>query len=160
MFKSKWKYLFILFCLVIFLVECKKESPEGVTIAIKEITITVAPDTLLADGVSAATVTVIVKYSDGSFAEGKLVTFSTTLGNITPSDTTDANGKATATLTSSTVAGEATITIICSQRLKEISAVFTALGGDVYISSLAADPTSILADGVTTKKYKIGRAHV
>ncbi len=75
-------------------------------------TVTVAADpiSIIANGVSTTLITVSVKDAQNNPTPDQLVTFETTLGNITASATTDANGNATATLTSATSVGNATVT--------------------------------------------------
>ncbi|MBI4723029.1 MAG: hypothetical protein HY769_08575 [Candidatus Stahlbacteria bacterium] len=75
------------------------EAQENVYIA----SLTATPDTISANGASQSFITAAFKY-DGTNepADSLVVYFNATLGGITYLDTTDANGLATAVLTSST----------------------------------------------------------
>ena len=74
-------------------------------------TIQVNPNILMADGRSTAAVTVILDDGTGhSIPDGTLVHFSTTSGNLDPVTTVSSSGVARTTLTSSVIAGDATIT--------------------------------------------------
>jgi predicted extracellular nuclease len=66
------------------------------------------PSTLPVDNLSTLTATVTDQYGN-VVADGTLVSFTTSLGNVSPASATTVNGVATATL-SSTVAGVATVT--------------------------------------------------
>ena len=65
---------------------------------------------LKANGVDQTIITALVKTADNQAIEGELVSFSTTGGTITTPFTTDASGRASATLTSGQYNGEAIIT--------------------------------------------------
>jgi PKD repeat protein len=66
--------------------------------------------TLVADGAATAAITAHVKDVAGRGLPGYPLSFATTLGAITPAQTTDAQGNATATLTSAATVGVATVT--------------------------------------------------
>lgn len=74
------------------------------------ITLTAAPTSLLADGASTAALTAVVKDANGNPVPNQTVTFATTLGAITNAAVTNADGVATATLTSAQQVGVAQVT--------------------------------------------------
>ncbi len=69
-----------------------------------------APEIIMADGISTSDITAVFMYETGGPAEGLAINFTTTAGSVTPSDTTDALGVATAVLTSGTATDTATVT--------------------------------------------------
>ena len=73
--------------------------------------ISYAPHSIRANGASTSVITATVTDACGNGIPGVLVNFSTNLGSITPSDTSDANGVVNATLTSGVTPGIATVTI-------------------------------------------------
>ena len=74
------------------------------------IALTAAPTSLMADGASTATLTAVVKDANGNPVPNQTVAFATTLGAITNAAVTNANGVATATLTSVQEVGVAQVT--------------------------------------------------
>jgi len=74
------------------------------------VTLTAAPTSLLADGASTAALTAVVKDANGNPVPNQTVTFATTLGAITNAAVTNADGVATATLTSAQQVGVAQVT--------------------------------------------------
>jgi adhesin/invasin len=114
------------------------------------VSVAVDRDSLPADGLSAATVTATITYSDDSSVEGLEVKFYTTLGTITARDTTDSGGTVTAALISGTTAGTAEIAACCLKKTNSVHvAMFTVQDNGVYVSSLTAIPDSIPADGLS-----------
>jgi adhesin/invasin len=77
---------------------------------LSSVEVNASPTTLLADGLSTATITVVVKDAHNNPVPNQTVTFATTLGRITDSSVTDATGVATATLTSVQQVGLAQVT--------------------------------------------------
>jgi predicted extracellular nuclease len=72
------------------------------------VTLVAAPSTLQVGSLSTLTATVFDQFNN-PIADGVVVSFTTSLGNVSPASATTVNGVATATL-SSTVAGVATVT--------------------------------------------------
>ncbi|MFQ6058946.1 MAG: invasin domain 3-containing protein, partial [Anaerolineae bacterium] len=113
------------------------------------VTVEAASDSLPADGLSTAVITATVRDEWGNLvADGTSVAFTTTLGTITPTLGTTSQGVATTTLTAGTVAGTALVTATADSRLGFTQV--TLLPGPPSILTLAAYPTSLLADGLST----------
>jgi len=122
-------------------------------------TITANPTSIVADGLTTSTIT--VQLIDGSgnnlTAGGDVVVLNTNLGSIpaTPSD--NGNGTYTATLTSSTTVGPATIAgTVNGSGMADIATVaFTVVVPSPANSTITANPTSIVADGVTASTITV-----
>ena len=114
-----------------------------------------------ADGVTASTIKVQLKDSNGLdfIVSGGMVAITTSLGTI--SNVADSNdGTYTATLTSSTIVGTATLGFsingtTASGSASTTSVAFTMLPADASTSSIAASSSSIEADGVTTSTITV-----
>ncbi len=91
------------------------QAAETGTLAAIEVT--AADDTLIANGTSSTTITVLATDSSDTPVPDVTIQFVVTaLGSIDPtSATTDSNGEATATLTAGTTSGTATVTVIAVQ---------------------------------------------
>jgi hypothetical protein len=116
-------------------------------------TITANPTSIVADGESTSTITVLMKDANGNdlAASGGSVVLTSSAGTL--GVVTDNNdGTYTAVLRSSTTAGTATIsgTLNGAAITGTATVAFTAGAADVTRSTITASPTSILADGVTT----------
>ena len=123
-------------------------------------TISAAPSVIPADGASTSTVTVQLKDGAGAAITtgGDVVTLETTLGSLS-GVTDNANGSYTATLTAGTEAGTATITGTVNGMAINSSAIVTLANpnstADPATSTIAAAPSSIPADGVSTTTISV-----
>ncbi|MCH9662149.1 MAG: Ig-like domain-containing protein [Gammaproteobacteria bacterium] len=107
------------------------------------------PTTLTADGSSTSTISALVTDENGNPLSGQEVTFETTAGTIDlATATTGANGVATATLTSSTTAGTATVSATADSAVGTTDVEFSA--GAPATIAVSAEPTSLTADGSST----------
>ena len=77
--------------------------------AASQILVSAAADSIMADGKTNTTITARVLDAQGTPIQGRTVVFSTTIGDVTPSAQTNANGQATAQFSSGSV-GAAVIT--------------------------------------------------
>jgi hypothetical protein len=85
------------------------------------------PTTIFADGVSTSTITATVTGNDLPIS-GVVVTFTTTLGDISPiTTTTDVSGIATATLTSGNFSGIATVSVSVGSSNNSVDVEFVGL---------------------------------
>lgn len=92
--------------------------------------------------------TVTVRWSTGGVAQqNKLISFTTTRGSITPQATTDANGNATVTV-SSTTSGPGIITATATGVSAQLHVSFIATVANAI--SLQASPTTIPTHGTST----------
>ena len=116
-------------------------------------TITAAPTSILANGVTTSTITVQLKDANGNdlTSGGDTVGLATTLGSL-GSVTDNSDGTYTATLTSATSTGNATVTgTVNAAAISDNATVdFTPGPADATQSTITAAPTSIVANGVTT----------
>lgn len=106
------------------------------------------PVSLVADGISTGNATMLVFDEYGNPVSGETVYFSTNLGKITRSSLTDAAGVVTATVTSDTTAGTATILVTIGTVVHSNQINFVA--GPPAAITLTAAPTSLMADGAST----------
>ncbi len=116
-------------------------------------TVTVAanPASIVADGVSTSAITAIVTDQwSNPVTDGTVVTFTTNLGSFptTPYTTMTVDGAATATLTAGTDLGTATVTVSATHAFSSTAVQFVP--GKPYTVTVEADPTSVVADGVST----------
>ena len=121
-------------------------------------TITAAPTSIAADGAATSTITVQLKDANGNdlTAGGDAVTLATTLGTLgAVTDNTD--GTYTATLTSGTTAGTATVTGTVNTVAITDNAVvtFTVGAASAVTSTITAAPASITADGASTSTVTV-----
>ena len=114
--------------------------------------VTASPTSVTADGVTAATIAVLVEDANGNVVPGAAVTLSSTGGTAdtfgSATGVTNANGIFTTTL-ASTAAGMDTVT--ATEGSAQESATVTFNPGNPSGSTLivTASPTSVTADGVT-----------
>jgi adhesin/invasin len=107
------------------------------------------PIAIYADGVSTSTITATLT-EDGLPVEGMLVTFTTTLGNLSPlTATTDASGVALSTLTSGMLDGTALVTATTTVGSGSVEVEFMPVEPPVKVE-VSADPGVIEANGVST----------
>lgn len=102
-----------------------------------QVLLTVNTDRIAADGQENATVTARILDAQGTPIEGSTVFFATTIGDVTPSSQSDANGYATAQFSSGEV-GTAFIT--ASVNLAEGGSV----SGSTTVVAVPGDPNSIV----------------
>ncbi len=126
-------------------------------VSIASLSLASGSSSLLADGVSSTTCTASLESAQGSIVpDGTQVTFSSTAGDIDPTQngvqtsytTTTVNGQATATLTSPTNVGGATITVTAGGVSDTTTVQF--IPGAPAIITLTAKPASLTADGSST----------
>ena len=121
-------------------------------------TITAAPTSIVANGVTTSTITVQLKDANGNdlTSGGDTVGLATTLGSL-GSVTDNSDGTYTATLTSGTVTGSATVTGTVNAAAITDNAVVSFIPGpaDETQSTITAAPTSITANGVTTSTITV-----
>jgi adhesin/invasin len=110
---------------------------------------TAADQYIIADGQSSTTVDVLVRESGTNVAiPNESVAFATTLGTITGPTTTDANGHASAVITSGTIPGLDTVFIMVGQTLYD-TVTLSFLSPDPQNLVLTTDTTTILGDGLS-----------
>jgi adhesin/invasin len=115
-----------------------------VTLRALSLTLTIGQPSLLADGQSTIEVTARLLNSDGNPVSGASLDFTADLGSISSPHTTGADGRATATLTSSTTPGTCHISASYGSGVSVTAEVeFSS-----YDLSLCSYPSSLLADGV------------
>ncbi len=116
-------------------------------------TISAGAASLTADGASSTPITVRLKDAQGNFltASGGTVVISTNAGNVTAT-TDNGNGTYSATLTSSTLATTAAVTFTLggTAGTNQASVAFVAGAASAGTSTVAAAPTSIVANGIST----------
>ena len=115
--------------------------------------VTADPTSIEADGTSTTSITVQLKDANGNnlTAGGSAVTMSTTSGSLS-SVTDEGDGTYTATLTSSTTAGTATVGAkLGSDDLTPATVTFVPGAADAATSTLTASPTTgLVADGTAS----------
>ncbi len=126
--------------------------------AVATSTITADPTSIVADGSSTSTITVQLKDTNGNnlTASGGTVTLATTA--CTLSQVSDGgDGSYTATLTSATTVGTATVTgLLGNSAISDDADVrFIAGAVDLAEATITADPTSIVADGSSTSTITV-----
>ncbi len=122
-----------------------EENGDGLTAA--EISLLADPTSIIADGTSTSTITAIAKTATGQGVSGINISFGTDNGSITASGITDAEGKAMATLTSSTLQGAANVTASFGSISDTTTVTFSGGGGVTAASiKLTTDPISVKSD--------------
>ena len=110
--------------------------------------VTANPKQIPADGTSTSTITALVSDENHTpVPDGTPVQFTTSLGVVGPGTVQTTGGVATATLHSGTTAGTATVTVEAGALTEEVDVKFVAPPAHLTV---AADPTEIKADGVST----------
>ncbi len=131
-------------------------ASKPVTVQVGQGALSVDPQSILADGISTAILSVTLVDADGAPIPNALVSFSTDKGSIAEaSPKTDANGYASATLVS--VASQTDVTanitaVITHAGIRSTEIALVTMRG-VSIS-VSADPTKIPADGISTSLIK------
>ena len=123
-----------------------------------ESTISANPLQIDSDGSSTSTITVQLKDSNGNniTSGGDTVVITSSLGSV-GSVTDNGNGTYTATLTSGTVAGNASVSGIINGNSMENSVSVAILPGPVNATNttITASPTSIIASGSSTSQITV-----
>lgn len=110
------------------------------------LTLSAAPDQLIADGSSTSQITVVVKDVGGNLVPNQFVQFTTTGGQLAASSAnTGIDGKASVDLVAPTTAGQATVT--ASAGGLNQAAVITFGAGQPAIITSVVTPTLLAADG-------------
>ncbi|MCE5251014.1 Ig-like domain-containing protein [bacterium] len=120
---------------------------DSVAIIIKEvkargIELFANPSQIPANGISTSIITALLRDDNYNPIVGENIIFSTTLGTISSSDTTDTQGRAEATLVSDRRNGEATVTAKFKQHVTTIPVNFTGVKINV-----SASPENLFAGG-------------
>ncbi len=118
------------------------------SVIVKSVTLLAGASAITADGVDSVVIRATVLDTSDNAAPGVTVAFRTTLGAITTSVVTDADGIAEATLTSGIVAGSATVTATASGFSSSTSVTFIA--GVPVTATVVAAPSTILPNGTTS----------
>jgi hypothetical protein len=128
------------------------------TLSAANTTISANPASIVANGVSTSTLTVQAKDGNGNnlTASAGTVTLSTSAGSLS-SVTDNGNGTYTATLTSPTAVGTASITgtIAGGTIGNPTSVVFTAAPLSAANTTISANPASITANGTSTSTVTV-----
>jgi adhesin/invasin len=124
-------------------------------------TIVADPTSIIANGVTTSAITVTLKDANGNVrtSGGDDVFLTTTSGTLSSVED-EGNGTYTATLTSATVVGTATVTAYIGTddtggNIGTATVDFTVGPADATASTIVADPTSIIANGVTTSAITV-----
>jgi gliding motility-associated-like protein len=126
-------------------------------------TITANPSSILANGTSTSTITVQLKDSSNAnlTTSGGTVVVTTTAGTL-GTVTDNGNGTYTVTLTSSATAGTATLgfsingtTATGSNSTATVTFTTAVISADPTKSTIAANPTSIIANGTSTSTITV-----
>ncbi|MCD6097590.1 Ig-like domain-containing protein [bacterium] len=119
------------------------------------ITLSISPDSIPADGHSISNISATVRDEYGNpVGSGVRVEFETTLGSIISPVYTDSSGTAQSELTSATEMGRAVVTVTSGEIVAQGFVEFTQLV--VASISIYADSTMLVADGrSTTRVYAI-----
>jgi len=125
-------------------------TERGITIEVtdnppRNITINASPSVLAADGSSKSTITVQVKNNDNNPIVGDVIKFSSNAGLVTAESVTDAEGKATATLTSDRRNTVATVTAALKSDGSRNVKIAVEFSGVTVTAT--ATPTTIKPDG-------------
>ncbi len=133
--------------LAIVRVEYRTVIVDSVMVTFRALSLTLTSDqsSLLADGQTTTQVTARLLNSEGNPVSGASVEFTTDLGSISSPHITGEDGRATATLTSSTSPGTCNIVARFGSSVSDSLPVeFSS-----YDISLVAEPTSIVANGTS-----------
>ena len=103
------------------------------------VVVVATPNKIVGNGVTQSLITATVTDAQGHPLQGKTVTFSTTLGSIQPSSTTNASGVASVNLTSSVTVGVATVTATCSGKTGNATVTFTPQPARDFNADLKSD---------------------
>ncbi len=117
------------------------------------VTVALNPTSIVANGTSTSTATATVKDAAGNLVKGDTVAItSSDAGEHIGTVTNNGNGTYSATVTSSTTAGTATITAKDTSVTPNVSgtATLTQAAGPATTVTVALNPTSIVANGTST----------
>ena len=140
-------------------------SPQSVAVllrigarpSLERSTVTAAPTSVPADGVSSSLITVRLLDSNGSpvASSGNVVTMSTTAGSLGPVQTAG-GGVYTAQLTAPNRTGTATVSAsVSGSPLVRTATVTFVPAPSASTSTLSASPTTIVANGVSTSSITL-----
>lgn len=128
-------------------------GPSGATTTMNH-----APNRIVADGISTATITVRARDANGNLIQtgGATVLLNTTLGSL-GSVTDNGNGAYTATLTSATTRGKATVSgSINGDPIAATTSVdFVPGAPSGATTTIGRSPSRIVADGITTSTITV-----
>ncbi|MDY6839207.1 MAG: invasin domain 3-containing protein [Thermodesulfobacteriota bacterium] len=132
---------------------CCKKTVEFIAGPAATISLTATPSTLVADGTSKSVIRAYVTDEYGNPIDGETVSFSpASLGLLSDAtaETNNGGGAAIVTYTAGTTAGTDTITAWTSNGHSDSVDIALVPEETTGFISLTADPTSIVADGVST----------
>jgi hypothetical protein len=113
------------------------------------INLVAVPDTIASDGRSRSRITAeLFDFYGNRVPSGRAVSFTTTLGNISASASTDSTGTARTTLTSGRETGTAMVQARCESGIGSVDVEF--VNSEVAFISINADPRKIVANGIST----------
>ena len=120
----------------------------------KQMTLVVTPPSIIADGLTTATILATITDSSGQAVPGEGVIFTATKGTMTVlNNTTDGNGHAIAVLTSSTEAGTTTIEALSGSLAK--GTTVTLLPGPAELVEISASPNQAQPTANGTDSFTI-----
>lgn len=134
-------------------VEYRSTIVDSVMVSFRPLTLILSSDhtSLLADGQATATISALLLNSEGNPVSGASVEFSVDLGSISSPHITGQDGRAMATLTSSTAPGTCHMVARFGSRVSDsLSVQFSS-----YDISMVAEPASILADGADSSQITV-----
>lgn len=120
---------------------------ETVDVQIYEVTaqgieLFASPAQIAANGISETTITALLRDDNYNPVVGETIRFTTTMGTITASDSTDANGRAEAVLVSERRNGEAIVTAKFKEHVRTVPVIFSGVNINV-----SASPENVFAGG-------------
>lgn len=114
------------------------------------VTVTVAPTSLPANGTSTSDVTATIRDEFGNPLANQPINFTTSLGSITASALTNGAGVAQATLTAASTPGTATVTASAGSVSGTAQAAMTLVVGAPVSVTVTASPVILPANGTST----------
>ncbi len=125
-------------------------------VVVSSIDLTAGASSLVADGATGAAIRAEVLDIDSNPVEGEVVSFSSTAGTLSSATaTTDSNGLAQITLTSSTTPETALVNATISGFADEVTVPFVAGPPSTSSSVISGNPSSIPADGASTSDITV-----
>ncbi len=125
-------------------------------VIVSSIDLTAGASSLVADGTTSAAIRAEVLDIDSNPVEGEVVSFSSTAGTLSSATaTTDSNGLAQVTLTSSTTPETALVNASISGFTDEVTVPFVAGPPSTSLSVISGNPSSIPADGASTSEVTV-----
>lgn len=126
---------------------------DSIPAIVNTLTLTAAPESLNADGVSKSSIIVTVKDSSNNPVNGVTVNWSKNIADTTLSvtqGTTDSNGQTTVELIAGNTSGVVTVTATTANGSGNKNITLNAVAVAPATIELAANPTTIKADGAST----------